>query len=990
MALTQEEQSELDSLNQRIYGQRANTVSNQIEAGVDQGQALAQRAGQAFSEVLGYGDSEVAQSLALAAERNEARAARVPVEGLGDQVLRGIGTLGVAAVPTVISLPFGGGIATAATVLSSAGLNLGDIKSKELDLDPNSIAGLQDVVAATGLGALEAIPFARFKRAMQPVSEGISKTLGQRLLTGTADVVKASAVGGITEGVQDAATSLLAYKFTGTEITQEDIDRIISDSLDEAAVGAILSGPIGATESTIKALQNNQAVRDAEFFQFDEDGNYVMKEPVQDKLNNDSLFKQMLANTVGRVPDKILTSPIGGLVSVRKLLGNFVQNPRDIARHAGIKTVAIQGELYSADMQGAAKDFFAATQDVQKQAIQAVRSKQVPTDPAVRRAYDSVRELLLNKTKEVATDAGLADNINWRGEDYVPLMNVNAKKVTSDPVAFRQAAYQDMIDQGKSTEDARKAAAMADAYARKLNANGFYHYGEASDSKITEAIVEQVNAAHEAQALGEDSATIAKRLRKGMRNIQSAKIKRDNPFEQERMLSQLSENFWDSWTTEDVAGNIYAYIKATSERAAHAKKFGADLGGYWEQVREVIAEGADKGILVNSKDIKNFIDVINISQRVPTYAITPKTRKWVNRIRAFENMTLLPLAILPSLAETLIISDRSGVMTSLSATGKVMKEGLGSAVKRAVGSDSISTTVADDLGLSQAEAQNVFSSRLSDDSYTISHAEQFFFNLTLLPQFTEMLRNVSANAAYKTFIRDATTWNSTTNLGIKRNLLRKFSEAGLDANKVGDWVTRTANGDPRADAYYKDFIRPALLNVVEDTVVNPRPISRPVWSSDQRFQLLGQMKSFAIVFSNSVMRTWYDRLTTGGITSESAAALKILPLIATMIVFQVYAAAIREIAKTGSIDRWEDDDVWDHVLTGASYVGMGGFIADPLRAASFGADATSTILGPAASDANKLLRAVGPILTGEVSPEDIVESITKRLTRSLPDLGLLD
>jgi hypothetical protein len=578
----------------------------------------------------------------------------------------------------------------------------------------------------------------------------------------------------------------------------------------------------------------------------------------------------------------------------------------------------------------------------------------------------------------------MIDDINWRGKDYVPILNVDAAKITSNPGEFVNQVKEDMLRRGMSEEAANAAAGAASKYVQKIDSNGFYHYGQANSANDMAGIVQAVDKA-EAKILSGVSPEVAnKQLQKALRApATTAKVRTSNPLEQERFLKDLSEEFWSNWTTGDVKGNILAYVQSIAERAAHVEKFGKNNERYFQRVREALADAVEKGHKITSKDIKNFIDVINISQRIPTYSVSPGIRKSMNRIRAFENITKLPLALLPSLAEVMIVTDRNGTVKSLSSVGKVLKESLGFNYKKALGSTR-DQTIAEDLGLSLAEATNVMSSRTGNDTFSLGRFEQGFFNLTLLPQFTEMLRTVSANAAYKVFMRDAETFITTDNAGVKRQIIKRFSEAGLDAYKVADWYTNT--NASKNDPYYKDYIRMGLLNIVEDTVVNPKPIQRAMWTSDERFRLLSQLKSFAMVFSNGVMRTWYDRIVAGNTAEGAAQALKILPIVATMIVFQVYIAGVREFMKTGNIDRWEDDDIWDHMLTGASYLGMGGFVADPLRASSFGADATSTILGPAASDFNKAAAAFAPLFKGEVSPEDLLHSVLK----SYPDFGLLD
>ena len=181
-----------------------------------------------------------------------------------------------------------------------------------------------------------------------------------------------------------------------------------------------------------------------------------------------------------------------------------------------------------------------------------------------------------------------------------------------------------------------------------------------------------------------------------------------------------------------------------------------------------------------------------------------------------------------------------------------------------------------------------------------------------------------------------------------------------------------------------------VLNVVEDTVMRPRMVQKPAWMSDERFKLLAQLKSFSIVFNNVVMKGWYNQLIANGTPPEKMRqAAVIAPYIGMMIATQIMASALREYAKTGDIEKWEDKDAIAHLLSSVTYIGGLSFAVDPLRASNWGVDPTSILLGPAASKANDLLSGVGAILSGSLSPDDVIGAVLTDVTQGFPASGII-
>ena len=167
--------------------------------------------------------------------------------------------------------------------------------------------------------------------------------------------------------------------------------------------------------------------------------------------------------------------------------------------------------------------------------------------------------------------------------------------------------------------------------------------------------------------------------------------------------------------------------------------------------------------------------------------------------------------------------------------------------------------------------------------------------------------------------------------------------------------------------------------------MRPRMVQKPAWMSDERFKLIGQLKSFAVVFNNVVMKGWYNQMVANGTTEDKLRqAAVIAPYIGMMLATQIMASALREFAKTGDIEKWEDREAIDHILSAVTYIGGLSFAVDPLRASNWGVDPTTVLLGPAASKFNDTMSGLNGILSGSIEPEDVINEFLKSIGSSFP------
>ncbi|MDB4278735.1 hypothetical protein N9917_03965, partial [Deltaproteobacteria bacterium] len=147
---------------------------------------------------------------------------------------------------------------------------------------------------------------------------------------------------------------------------------------------------------------------------------------------------------------------------------------------------------------------------------------------------------------------------------------------------------------------------------------------------------------------------------------------------------------------------------------------------------------------------------------------------------------------------------------------------------------------------------------------------------------------------------------------------------------------------------------------------------------------------FSIVFNNVVMKGWYNSMVANGTPPDKLKqAAAIAPYIGMMLATQILASGLREFVKTGDTERWEDKDAIGHLLGSIAYIGGLSFALDPFRASNYGVDPTTAILGPAFGKGNDLINGISAIMSGSMSPEDVVAAVLKDVSRSFPIIPAL-
>jgi len=168
------------------------------------------------------------------------------------------------------------------------------------------------------------------------------------------------------------------------------------------------------------------------------------------------------------------------------------------------------------------------------------------------------------------------------------------------------------------------------------------------------------------------------------------------------------------------------------------------------------------------------------------------------------------------------------------------------------------------------------------------------------------------------------------------------------------------------DVTVRDLLIPWMQKVVDDVVVHPRASNKPLWMSDPRMAIIAQLKTFPVVFGNTVVKRLLRKLNPKQCTPDYGAAVGVIGAIA----FGYAAVYTGEMLKDAIKGQDFEDPSFKETLDRMGLTGAPGMI---LGAGRF-ADGAVTSLGGTAIGAIDTLYAdvITPVWTAD---EDGLEDV---------------
>ena len=166
----------------------------------------------------------------------------------------------------------------------------------------------------------------------------------------------------------------------------------------------------------------------------------------------------------------------------------------------------------------------------------------------------------------------------------------------------------------------------------------------------------------------------------------------------------------------------------------------------------------------------------------------------------------------------------------------------------------------------------------------------------------------------------------------------------------------------------RDLLVPWMHKVVDDVVVHPKATNKPMWMSDPRLAVLAQLKTFPVVFGNTVVKRLLKKLNPKQCTPDFGAAVGAAGGIA-MAYAIVYVA---EMLKDGIRQQDFEEPGFRETIDRAGLTGWVGLVGGAGR---FQDDATTALGGTAVGFVNRVFdEFITPVYTGE-TVSDKLDSI---------------
>ena len=391
-------------------------------------------------------------------------------------------------------------------------------------------------------------------------------------------------------------------------------------------------------------------------------------------------------------------------------------------------------------------------------------------------------------------------------------------------------------------------------------------------------------------------------------------------YMQHRVFTKIPDDELVNFLETDVTDVLTDYFTSTTQTIERTKRFGLTLGDFDEKIIQKIEQELNDNLPANlstEQRIKYGEDIQTILQKVrdlhgkstgldvdrPTTLGGGKLQTISEWGRLTQQVAHLPLAVISSITEPIIMLSRVGVTDAPAAVaeiGKSIVKGIQKTVDRTIqGAKSVATgkkvTFKDldddywkelyDVGLALESATlDGFDRLASGDALTGRRAkglQNMFFKMNFLTQWTQSVQAASFVTGQKIIRRNAqklyedsigATTLSTGNFrnaGVNQKdyLTGQLNELGIDEQDAINWYRQSLNENKEFDVnlsqqldFYSEKYLPGAGRFVNEVILNPSvaAANKPLMFSSPAGKLLFQFAGYPTAFNNIVMKRFVN------------------------------------------------------------------------------------------------------------------------------------
>lgn len=481
--------------------------------------------------------------------------------------------------------------------------------------------------------------------------------------------------------------------------------------------------------------------------------------------------------------------------------------------------------------------------------------------------------------------------------------------------------------------------------------------------KINRKLAEQV--AREIIEGRDPSIIVSNFLRRDIETTGTREGQQRRDFEKSR--SKIWARIPDRYREKDLGIILEQYLQRAGVRVASARTFGPKNANMLTKHMKAL----DKNKSITPDEANLIWDLYDASHNVYKKSTSEAGERW----RKFSKLgttlgaiTHLGLATFSSLPELVWTAERTGLKNTLKSipdawnfAHKGFTRGLkGKKAERSEGAKALAR-----LGFNLNPEVNERLDQLfsTDRSAILSGYFRSPFG-AFLTQWTNFNRNLAVQAGTRMLNDHANNWNALTPLK-KERFLRELKEQGL---VYEDWLQiKQAATDPKTgvtnisilnddllkttmikkiktlgkksqEVPIRDVLMPWIHKIVEDVVIQPNPSNKPLWMSNPDFGMIAQLKTFPIVFGNTVVKRLLRKLNPKQCSPDFGMALSVIGTIAA-----AYAVAYVGEQMKAAIRQQDPRELG--IISGANVIGLTGSLG-LLGGARYG-DLSTAMFGPA-------------------------------------------
>ena len=375
-------------------------------------------------------------------------------------------------------------------------------------------------------------------------------------------------------------------------------------------------------------------------------------------------------------------------------------------------------------------------------------------------------------------------------------------------------------------------------------------------------------------------------------------------------------------------------------------------------------------------------------------------KKFQRMFLTFQYMLTLPLAGLTALTEPIVVLSRVGPKDAIygltKASQNVLRQAARSIFPKLKKSETEQAFNSILQGYDGTLAERLGSIQGVDIARTVTDK---FFRAILLTQITQLSRDIAFQAARRQIKEDIiiVTRQKITNSKPTKGFLdarRRLLQQGLNEQNLklknkktirGSEAVKWAEGD--IQGVPPAIIRKSLSKFVDEVIMAPNAVNRPLWMSNPHLAMFAQLKGFMFTFGNTVgMRMWrevFKPLAKGRIPLGEATkyALAFLLIAAGSIGIRELKDQIRYGDEPSSWKDLEGFEVWRQALISSNIFGPGTIVDQALDAAEYGTSAPLVLAGPGAQYLGRLADAIGQYRGGNP------KALAKIISESIPGIS---